>query len=135
MWEQAHRYCCVYPLMERQSLAPSLLLTISPWFTSPKIKVEILAAHSYLPLCDSMNCNQPDSPVHGFSRQEYWSGLPCPFPGDLPNPGIEPESPELWVDSLPSDTPGKPSYLLPSLINNCLNLPIGTQDLKVMEAE
>ena len=34
----------------------------------------------------------------GFSRQEYWSGLPCPPPGDLPNPGIEPRSPELQVD-------------------------------------
>ena len=36
----------------------------------------------------------------GFSRQEYWSGLPCPPPGDLPNPGIEPASPALQVDSL-----------------------------------
>ena len=33
----------------------------------------------------------------GFSRQEYWSGLPCPPPGDLPNPGIEPRSPPLWI--------------------------------------
>ena len=38
----------------------------------------------------------------GFSRQEYWSGLPFPSPGDLPNPGIEPRSPALPVDSLPS---------------------------------
>ena len=37
----------------------------------------------------------------GFSRQEYWSGLPCPPPGDLPNPGIELTSPALQVDSLP----------------------------------
>ena len=44
----------------------------------------------------------------GFSRQEYWSGLPCPPPGDLPNPGIEPRSPALQVDSLPSEPPGKP---------------------------
>ena len=44
----------------------------------------------------------------GFSRQEYWSGLPCHSPGDLPNPGIEPESPTLQVDSLPSEPPGKP---------------------------
>ena len=43
----------------------------------------------------------------GFSRQEYWSGLPCPPPGDLPHPGIEPASPALQVDSLPSDLPGK----------------------------
>ena len=37
----------------------------------------------------------------GFSGQEYWSGLPCPTPGDLPNPGIKPVSPALQVDSLP----------------------------------
>jgi len=37
----------------------------------------------------------------GFSRQEYWSGLPFPSPGDLPNPGIELKSPALQVDSLP----------------------------------
>ena len=45
----------------------------------------------------------------GFSRQEYWSGLPCPPPGDLPSPGIEPRSPALQMDSLPSEPPGKPS--------------------------
>ena len=44
----------------------------------------------------------------GFSWQEYWSGLPCPLPGDLPNPGIKSRSPALQVDSLPSETPGKP---------------------------
>ena len=41
----------------------------------------------------------------GFSLQEYWNGLPCPPPGDLPNPGIEPESPALQVDSLSSESP------------------------------
>ena len=44
----------------------------------------------------------------GFSRQEYWIGLPFPSPGDLPNPGIKPKSPALPVDSLPSEPPGKP---------------------------
>ena len=43
----------------------------------------------------------------GFSRQEYWSGLPFPSPGNLPNPGIEPESPALQVDSLPIELPVK----------------------------
>ena len=42
----------------------------------------------------------------GFSRQEYWSGLPLPSPGDLPNPGIEPRSPALQADALPSQPPG-----------------------------
>ena len=44
----------------------------------------------------------------GFSRQEYWSGLPFPSPGDLPNPGIEPRSPALEADALTSEPPGKP---------------------------
>ena len=43
-----------------------------------------------------------------FSRQEYWSGLPFPSTGDLPNPGIKPGSPALQADSLPSEPPGKP---------------------------
>ena len=43
-----------------------------------------------------------------FSRQEYWSGLPFPSPGDLPDPGIELRSPALQADSLPSELPGKP---------------------------
>ena len=48
----------------------------------------------------------------GFSRQEYWSGLPFPSPGDLPNPGIEPGSPALEIDPLTSEPPGKPKSLL-----------------------
>ena len=44
----------------------------------------------------------------GFSKQEYWSGVPLPSPGDLPDPGIKPESPTLQADALPSEPPGKP---------------------------
>ena len=44
----------------------------------------------------------------GFSRQEYWCGLPCPPPGDPPNPRIKPRSPALQVDSLPSEPLGRP---------------------------
>ena len=43
----------------------------------------------------------------GFSRQEYWSGLPFPSPEDLPNPGIKPGSPALQADALPSEPSGK----------------------------
>ena len=46
-------------------------------------------------------------PSLGFSRQEHWSGLPFPSPGDLPNPGVEPGSPILQADTLPSEPPGK----------------------------
>ena len=46
-------------------------------------------------------------PSMGFFRQEYWSGLPFPAPGDLPNPGVEPRSPTLQADTLLSEPPGK----------------------------
>ena len=58
----------------------------------------------------------------GFSRQEYWSGLPFPSPGDLPNPGIEPRSPALQADSLPS---GPDSYRIGNLIRNICPTQIG----------
>ena len=47
-------------------------------------------------------------PSMELSRQEYWSGLPFPSPGDLPDPGIEPASPALQADVLPSELPGNP---------------------------
>ena len=46
-----------------------------------------------------------------FSRQEYWSRLPFPSAGDLPNPEVEPGSPALRADSLPSEPPGKLKFL------------------------
>ena len=55
------------------------------------MKVKVLVTQSWQTLCDPMDCSLPGSSVHGVSRQEYWSGLPCPPPADLPNPGIEPE--------------------------------------------
>ena len=64
----------------------------------------LCCAWSHLTLCDSIYCNPSGSSCPwGFSRQEYWSGLPCPPPGDLPNPGIKPRSPTLQVDSLPTE--------------------------------
>ena len=67
-----------------------------------------------------MDCSLPGSSLHeilsvvyqappfmGFSRQEYWSGLPFPSPGDLPNSGIEPGSPTFQADTLTSEPPGK----------------------------
>ena len=51
-------------------------------------------------LCEPMDCSPSGSFVMEFSRQEYWSGEPFSFPGDLPDPRIEPRSPALQVDSL-----------------------------------
>ena len=54
-----------------------------------------------------------------FSRQEHWTGLPLPSPGNLPNPGIEPGSPALQVDSLPSESPGKLRDVTGDLLSFC----------------
>ena len=58
-----------------------------------KLKSEREVTQSCLILHDAMDCSPPGSSVHEFPRQEYWSGLPCLPPGDLPNPGIIPRSP------------------------------------------
>ena len=57
-------------------------------------------------------------PSMGFSRQEYWSGLPFPSPGDLPDPGIEPGSPEFRADTLTSEPPGKPMTNLDGVLKS-----------------
>ena len=51
-----------------------------------------------------------------LSRQKYWNGLPCPPLGELPDPGIEPKSPTLQVDSLPTEPPRKPRGPIPTFI-------------------
>ena len=63
---------------------------------------------SCLTLCDPMDCSQPGSAVHGDSLGKN-TGVGCHFllQGDLPDPGIKPESPALQADSLPSEPPGK----------------------------
>ena len=67
-----------------------------------------LVTQSCLTLCDpwTVACQAPLT--REFFRQEYWSGLPCLSPGDLPNPGITSRSPALQADSLLSEPPGKP---------------------------
>ena len=76
-------------------------------------------------LCDPMDYKGTHQvPLSmGFSRQEYWSGLPFPSPGDLPDPGIEPISPTLQADSLPSEPPGSPNTSLgdSNTINSHMN--------------
>ena len=78
-----------------------------------------------------MDCSPPGSSVHGFSGQEYWSGLPFPSPGDLPDSGIEPRSPALHIDALLSEPPEKPlphiNYLLKTLFPNAVILGLGLQ--------
>ena len=68
---------------------------------SEKVKVKSLSRVRLFMTPWSVAYQAPQS--MGFSKQEYWSGLPFPFPGDLSNPGIEPGSPTLQADALPSE--------------------------------
>ena len=68
-----------------------------------KGKVKVLVAQLCPALCDPMTIACQTPPSIGFFRQKYWSGLPFPSPGDLPNPGFELGSPVLQADSLPSE--------------------------------
>ena len=70
-----------------------------------KVKVESLSHVQFFATPWAVAYQAPQSME--FSRQEYWSGLPFPSPGDLPNPGIEPGSPALKAEALPSESPGK----------------------------
>ena len=70
----------------------------------------------------------------GFSRQEYWSGLPFPSPGDLPDPRIEPRSPALQADTLTSELPGKLSghqAVLDALVSQVVKRLPATQETRV----
>ena len=74
---------------------------------SSRVKVKVSVAQFCLTLRDPTDCS-PAAPLSkGFSRHEYWNGWPFPSPGDLPDLGIEPGSPALQVDSIPSEPPGK----------------------------
>ena len=86
-------------------LQPTRLL--HPWdFPGKSTGVGCHACAQSCPtLCNPMDCG---SSKMGFPRQEYWSGLAFPSPGDLPDPGIEPRSPALREYSLPAEPQGKP---------------------------
>ena len=122
----AQRYCCIYPLRGNQDSAPRLhfcFLTSPP--LSPYSLPFLISNFWNLPFgtqgkswklkVKSFSCVQLSGtpwtvayqalPSMGFSRQEYWSGLPFPSPGDLPNPGIEPRSSVLQTDALLSEPP------------------------------
>ena len=77
-------------------------------FRSMKVKVKSLSCVRLFATPWTVAYQAP--PSMGFSRQEYWSVLPFPSPGDLPDPRIEPRSPALEADTLTSEPPGKPFY-------------------------
>jgi len=71
-----------------------------------KVKVKLLSCVRLFATPWTVTYQVPSS--MGFSRQEYWSGLPFPSPVNRPDPGMEPGSPTLQADSLPSEPAGKP---------------------------
>ena len=68
--------------------------------------MRVLVTQLCLTLCNPWTIGHQAPLSMEFSRQEYWSGLPFTSPGDLPDPGMEPGSPALQMDSLPSEPPG-----------------------------
>ena len=68
-----------------------------------KMKSESEVAQWCPTLCDPMDCSLPGSSIPGILQARVWSGLSLPSPGDLPYPGIEPRSPVLQEDALPSE--------------------------------
>ena len=86
-------------------------------------KSAVLCCAYLLQLCDLWTVARQASLSMGFSRQEHRSGLPCPPPGDLPNPGTElvsPVSPALQAGSLPTESPGKfPKFAIHGWISSC----------------
>ena len=97
---------CALPLslLLQQDLCP-LQLTgqfkegVAHTFIPTVKESETEVAQSCPTLCNPLDCTHQAPLSMGFSRQEYWSGLPLPSPGDLPDPGIEPRSPALQADA------------------------------------
>ena len=90
----------------------SIILHISSLTKDQNSKSEALflscmCSCSVVKSCPTL-CDPPGSSVMGFSRQEHWSGLPLPSPGDLPYPEVELTSPALQADSLLTEPPGIP---------------------------
>ena len=87
----------------------------------------VLVTHLFPILCDPMDSSSPGSSVHGILQTRILEWVAIPSPGDLPDPGIEPRSPALQADSLPSEPPGKPilskqTYSVPIILKK--NLPL-----------
>ena len=98
------------PGIEPGSLALQMDSLLSEPPGKPSLVVCVLVTQLCLTLCNPIDCSLQGSSVHGIlqGRILEWVGLPVPSPGDLPIPGIEPWSPALEANSLPSELSGKP---------------------------
>ena len=89
----------IIPIFHMRKLRPSRIFFF--------FLILVLVAWLCPTLCDPMDYSPPGFSSMEFSREEYWSGLAFHSPGDPPDPGTEPRSPELQADSLPNEPPGK----------------------------
>ena len=89
------------------STQPSTLSTLPSTHRLLLLFLCVLVTQSCSTLCDSMDCSPPGSSLHGIHQARILEWVPFSSPGDLPEPGIEPRSPALQVDSLPSEPPRK----------------------------
>ena len=106
-------YLCIYMFMYTHiHLHICVYIHTYIYIYERKKESESEVAQSCPTLCDTMDCiaHQALLPM-GFSRQEYWSGLPFSSPGDLPDSGIELRSAPLQADALTSEPPGKPIFI------------------------
>ena len=94
--------------MWKQAVAVYLKLLIAMLLLLRKVKVKVKSLNRVRLFATPWTVAHQAPLSMGFSRQEYWSGLPFPSPGDLSNSGIEPGSPALQADALSSEPPGKP---------------------------
>ena len=76
----------------------------------PRVCDAVVQLLSPVWLFETLDCSPLGSSVMGFPRQEHWSGLPFPSPGDLPNPGVKPASPALTGEFFTTEPPGKPCF-------------------------
>ena len=96
--------------VDENTIHPYAQLTLEkdPYVTIPKVKVKVKSLSCVRLFVTPWTVAHQAPLSMGFSRQEYWSGLPFPSPGHLPDPGIEPGSPALESDASTSEPPGKP---------------------------
>ena len=83
-----------------------LFLIVTKWVSLNPLRVDMFVMQLCLTVCHPMDYSSPSFSVHGILQAEYWSELPTPSPGYLPDPGIEPVSPSWQADPLSSEPPG-----------------------------
>ena len=111
----------ILPRILWENVVPAVALTALTTSTPLQLSSQPVClcpvTRSSLTLCDTTDCSPPGSSVHGVFQAKNWSRLPFPPPGDLPDPGIQPMSPVLQVDSLLLSHLGSPFSIRLTIIN------------------